>query len=59
METAASSAMPFAQVDDLKLAATASSNFNNFGVDNVELLIGLDTSSDLEVMEPSAATAVP
>ena len=34
METAAAAAMPLAQVDDLNLTSTTSSNFNNFGDDN-------------------------
>ena len=60
MESAAAAAMPLAQVGHLKLAATASCNFNNFGNDNdVEFSINLETSSDLAVMESSVATAVP
>ena len=60
LESAAATAMPSAQVDHLKLAATTNSNCSNFDDDNdVELSIDLETSSDLEVIESSAATAVP
>ena len=60
METTATAAMPVAQVDHFRLAATARSNFNNFGDgDDVVLSINFETSSGLEVIESSAASAVP
>ena len=58
MESVAAAAVPLAQVGHLKLAATASSNFNNDD-DDVELSVDLENFIDLEVMESSATTDVP
>ena len=61
METVVVASMSWAQdIEYLKLAATASSNFYNFGDDDdAELSIHLKTYCDLEVIESSVATAVP
>ena len=59
MESAAGTAVPWAQVGHLELAAKASSSFNNFGDDNyIELPSDLEISGDLKVMETSAAAVV-